>query len=153
VGGTYTNISGATTATYTTVVADLGQYLKVTVTATNTSGSVASTSSATSQIGRGTASASLTVAVGNFIYRSTKQLTATSTVEGKVTFRANRESIPGCKNLALNTGNSFTRICNYKPAIHGAVVITVTFTPTDSNIDGVASVSSAYLVKARTGTR
>ena len=153
VGGTYTNISGATSATYTTVAADVGQYLKVTVTATNTSGSAASTSSATGQISRGSTSVSLTIAAGNFIYRSSKQLTATSTIQGKATFRANRESIPGCKNLTLNSSNSFTRVCNYKPSIHGLVVITLIFTPTDSNIDGSPFVSAAYPVRTRTGTR
>jgi hypothetical protein len=131
----------------------VGQYLKVTVTATNTSGSVAAISSATSQISRASSSATLTVAVGNFIYRASKQLTATSTIEGKVTFRANRESIPGCKNLLLNSGNSFTRNCTYKPSIHGPVVITLTFTPTDANINSSTFVSAAYLVKGRSGNR
>jgi hypothetical protein len=53
-GGSYANISGATGSTYTLVAADVGQYLKSTVTAINGSGSAATTSSATAQIAKAT---------------------------------------------------------------------------------------------------
>ena len=51
-GGSYSNISGATSSTYTLVAADVGQYLKVNVTATNGGGSTTALSSATAQIGK-----------------------------------------------------------------------------------------------------
>jgi hypothetical protein len=51
-GGSYSNISGATSSTYTLVAADVGQYLKVNVTATNSGGSTTALSSATAQIGK-----------------------------------------------------------------------------------------------------
>lgn len=51
-GGSYTNISGATTSTYTLDSADVGQFLKVTVTATNSSGSTTAISSASTQIAK-----------------------------------------------------------------------------------------------------
>lgn len=58
-GGTYSNISGATSSTYTLASADVGQYIKVNVTATNAGGSASALSAATSQIGKAT-QASLT---------------------------------------------------------------------------------------------
>ena len=48
--GSYSNISGATNSTYVLSGADVGNFIKVTVTATNGSGSTASTSIATSQV-------------------------------------------------------------------------------------------------------
>ena len=53
-GGSYTNISGAINSTHNLVAADVGQYLKVTVTATNGSGSASATSIATAQISKAT---------------------------------------------------------------------------------------------------
>lgn len=153
VGGTYTNISGATSANYRLVTADVNQYLKVTVTATNSGGSGTSTSTATAAILRATPGASLTAAAGDFIYRTTKELSVTSSVAGRVTFRANRETIAGCRNLTLNAGNSFTRTCNYKPSIHGLVVITVTFTPTDTSYENRSVISAPYPVKRRISAR
>lgn len=153
VGGTYTNISGATSANYRLVTADVNQYLKVTVTATNSGGSGTSTSSASAAITRATPGTTLTVAAGEFIYRTTKELSVTSSVAGKVTFRANRETITGCRNLTLNAGNSFTRICSYKPSIHGLVVITVAFTPTDTSYENRSLVSAPYPVKRRVSAR
>ena len=50
--GSYSNISGATSQTYTLVSADVGQYLKVNVTASNAGGSNSALSSASSQIGK-----------------------------------------------------------------------------------------------------
>jgi hypothetical protein len=51
-GGSYSNISGATSSTYNLATADVGKYLKSTVTATNDGGSASSTSDATGQIGK-----------------------------------------------------------------------------------------------------
>jgi hypothetical protein len=48
--GTYSNISGATSLTYTLTDNDIDQYLKFAVTATNTSGSATELSSATAKI-------------------------------------------------------------------------------------------------------
>lgn len=50
--GTYSNIAGATNSSYSLVTADVEQFIKVTVTATNSSGSASSTSSATTQISK-----------------------------------------------------------------------------------------------------
>jgi hypothetical protein len=53
-GGSYTNISGATNSTHRLVAADVGQYLKVTATASNASGSASAISVATAQISKAT---------------------------------------------------------------------------------------------------
>ena len=153
VSGTYTNISGATSSNYRLVTADVNQFLKVTITATNTGGSGNSTSSATVAISRATPGTTLSVGAGDFIYRTAKELSVTSSVAGKVTFRANREIIAGCRNLTLTAGNLYTRTCNYKPSIHGLVVITVTFTPTDASFENRSIVSAPYPVKRRISTR
>ena len=48
--GTYTNISGATSLNYTLTDSDVGQYIKLAVTATNSSGSATELSAASAQI-------------------------------------------------------------------------------------------------------
>ena len=52
VSGTYSNISGATSQTYALTSSDVGQFLRVQVTATNSSGSASATSSSTSAISK-----------------------------------------------------------------------------------------------------
>jgi len=152
-GGTYSDIAGAINSTYVLATADVGNFLKVTVTATNSAGSAASLSTATAQVVRASATISLTVAPGDFIYRTAKTLTFTSSVAGKVTLRANREAISGCKNRNLNAGNSYLITCSYKPSTNGFVVITATFTPTDSMIDARSTASPAYFVKRKSVRR
>ena len=53
-GGTYSNISGATSSTYTLTSADIGNYIKVQVTATNAGGSNSALSVATAQVAKAT---------------------------------------------------------------------------------------------------
>jgi len=50
VGGSYSNISGATKSTYVLTSSDIGRYLKVKATLTNTGGSSSATSAATSVV-------------------------------------------------------------------------------------------------------
>lgn len=77
-GGSYSNISGATSSTYTLVSADVGQYLKVNVTATNAGGSVSALSAASSQIGKATQSSlSLSLSTSSKNYPYTQLLTFT----------------------------------------------------------------------------
>ncbi|NBQ99810.1 MAG: hypothetical protein EBT97_05045, partial [Actinobacteria bacterium] len=49
-GGTYTNITGATSLTYTLTDDDIDKYLKFEVTATNASGSTVESSAATARV-------------------------------------------------------------------------------------------------------
>ena len=78
VGGSYSSIAGATSQTYTLATADIGNYLKVNVTASNAGGSNSALSSATSQITKAsqtTLSASLSVT--SKIYPYSQSLTIT----------------------------------------------------------------------------
>ena len=152
-GGSYTNISGAISSTYSLIAADVGQYLKATVTATNAGGSASSTSLATAQISSGSASASLTLAPGNFVFRQSKLITAVSTVAGKITFRVAGKVLPGCKNKTVNSGNSFTATCSYRPSNHSYVTISATLDPTDNYYSSSITSSAQYLVTRRTGPR
>jgi hypothetical protein len=116
---------------------------------------LAETSTATTiTISSGSVSASLTLAPGNLTFRQAKNITAVSTVAGKITFRVAGKVIPGCKNrIAVGSGSSFTAICSYKPSIHSYVTITATLDPTDSFYVGTVTSSAQYLVTRRTGTR
>jgi hypothetical protein len=53
----------------------------------------------------------------------------------------------------LNAGNSYSVTCSFRPSTNGFVVITATFTPTDSMIDARSVVSPSYFVKRKTVRR
>jgi len=115
---------------------------------------LAETSTATTiTISSGSVGAELTLAAGNFVFRQAKNITAISTVAGKITFRVAGKVIPGCKNKAVNAGNSFTTTCSYRPSTHSYVTITATLDPTDSFYTGTGTSSAQYLVTRRTGAR
>lgn len=115
---------------------------------------LAETSTATTiTIASGTVSASLTLAPGNFVFRQAKLITAVSTVAGKITFRVAGKILPGCKNKAVNAGNSFTTTCSYRPSNHSTVTISATLDPTDSYYTGNITSSAQYHVSRRTGPR
>lgn len=76
--GTYSNISGATSQTYSVATADIGNYLKVSVTATNAGGSNSALSSASSQITKATqATLSASLSASSKTYPYTQALTIT----------------------------------------------------------------------------
>jgi hypothetical protein len=121
-GGSYTDISGATSSTYRLVAADVGQYLKVTVTATNASGSAAATSSATAQIAKATPTFSAWSNVTKTFGDANYSVTA-PTVTG---------SIPGSFGYSSsNTGVISILGSTFTVAGGGSATITATFTPTD----------------------
>jgi hypothetical protein len=74
-------------------------------------------------------------------------------VPGKVTFSVAGKVIPGCKNKAVNAGNSRTTTCSYRPSSHSMVTISVTLDPTDSYYRGTFTNSAQFLVSRRTGAR
>jgi uncharacterized repeat protein (TIGR02059 family) len=113
------------------------------------------TSTATTiTISSGSVGASLTLAPGNLTFRQAKNITAVSTVAGKITFRVAGKILPGCKNrIAVGSGSSFTAICSYKPSNHSYVTITATLVPTDSYYTGTVTSTAQYLVTRRTGAR
>lgn len=115
---------------------------------------LAKTSTATTiTIAAGSASASMTIAPGNLVYRQVKEITAVSTVAGKITFRVAGKTLPGCKNRTANAANSFTVICSYKPANHSYVTVSATLVPTDENYLGLVTNSARYLVTRRASSR
>lgn len=77
-GGTYSDIAGATSQSYTLATADIGNYLKVNVTATNAGGSNAALSTASSQITKATQttlSASLSATSKSYPYSQALMIT------------------------------------------------------------------------------
>ncbi len=150
-GGVYSSISGATASTYTLTSADVGQFIRVAVTATNVGGSTTDTSAATAAIIAASSSTSVSLAAGNLIFRTVKIISATPTVAGRLTFRANNVIIPGCKNLAVSANT--LRNCSYRPNTRGYVTISVTLVPTDSGISGNTTRTANFFVLPRSGSR
>jgi hypothetical protein len=115
---------------------------------------LAETSTATTiTISSGTASVSLTIPLGSFVFRQTKNITAVASVAGKVTFTVAGRVIPGCKNKAVNSGNSLTTTCPYRPSNHSMVAISATLDPADSYYRGTFTNSAQFLVSRRTEPR
>ena len=114
---------------------------------------VTTSAAATITVSASGSSATITVAVGTLTYRTTKSISAVASVAGKLTFKANNTTISGCKNLAANSGNSFTRSCSYKPSTRGYVTISVTLVPTDTSYNSSVTKSDTYFVYQRSGSR
>jgi hypothetical protein len=139
-GGAYTNISGATISTYNLVAADVGQYLKSAVTATNASGSAAATSSATAQIAKATPTFSTWTNVvktfGNDTYTVTAP-TVTGSLAGSFSYSSSNTSV-----ISIS-GSTFT------VAGGGSATITATFTPTDTaNYNSASTTNTVTINKA-----
>jgi hypothetical protein len=96
-------------------------------------------------------SVSVTVASGDFNFRTPKSISATPTVDGKITFRANNLIIPGCKNLSAIA--NVARSCSYRPSTRGDVSISVTVVPTDSGFSSSTTRTATYFVLKRSGAR
>jgi hypothetical protein len=150
-GGTYSAISSATSSTYVLASADVGQFIRVAVTATNVGGSTTDTSTATTVVNALTSSTSVTLDVGNLTFRTAKTISATPTVAGRLTFRANNVIIPGCKNLSANA--NVVRTCSYRPNSRGYITISVTLNPTDSGYSANTTSTARYFVYQRSGSR
>jgi hypothetical protein len=95
-------------------------------------------------------SAILSLDPGELVFRQAKQLRATSSVAGRVTFRANGQIIPGCKNKAVSASATVT--CSYRPSTRGSVILSATLAPTDNSYIGVMS-SSNNVIGNRSGRR
>jgi hypothetical protein len=139
-GGSYTNISGATSSTYNLVAADVGQYLKVTVTATNASGSAAATSSATAQIAKATPTFSswsnLTKTFGDANY-TVAAPTVTGSLAGSFAYSSSNTGV-----ISIS-GTTFTVQGG------GSATITATFTPTDTvNYNSATTTNTVTVNKA-----
>ena len=142
-GGSYSNISGAISSTYTLVAADVGQYLKATVTATNASGSATSTSVATAQIAKATPTFSswtnVTKTYGDANYTVTAP-TVTGSLAGTFSYSS------GTTSVISISGTTFT------VAGGGSSIITTTFTPTDTANYNTATIANTVTVNKASQT-
>jgi len=94
---------------------------------------------------------SVSLTAGDLNFRTAKSISATPTVAGKLTFKANNRIIPGCKNLTASA--NIARSCSYKPNTRGDVSITVTLVPTDSGFASSTTRTATYFVYKRSGSR
>jgi hypothetical protein len=120
--------------------ADVGQYLKVTVTATNASGSAAATSSATAQIAKATptfsAWSNVTKTFGDADYSVTAP-TVTGSIPGSFSYSSSNTGV-----ISI-LGSTFT------VAGGGSATITATFTPTDTaNYNSATTTNTVTVNKA-----
>lgn len=151
---TYSYSAGTTTCTLNTNILRPNGVGTCLVTATKASdGFYSSISSAQTTITflSASTSTSISISIGNLVYRQSKSISATPSVAGKLTFRANNVVISGCKNLLAlaNTAKS----CNYKPNTRGYITISVTLMPTDTGYATTSTQSGPYFVNQRSGSR
>ena len=139
-GGSYTNISGETGTTHTLVAADVGQYLKSTVTAINSSGSASATSVATAQIAKANPTFSIWTDIAKTFGDANYTVTA-PTVTG---------SLAGSFGYSSsNTGVISISGSTFTVAGGGSTTITATFTPTDTaNYNSAATTNTVTVNKA-----
>ena len=136
-GGTYANISGATTSTYTLASADVGQFLKVTVTATNSTGSTSAVSSASTQISKANQTITLsTLGTSSKTFPYSQELsmsTSGSVGSGAITYAISvGGTATGC---ALSNSTSSATI---SATTSGTCLVAATIA-TDSNYNGATS--------------
>ena len=104
-GGTYSEITGATSSTYTLTTDDGGKFLKVRVTATNTAGSATAFSSATTAIAKNNQTLTFTNPGTKAYSLGSTSITAQSDKGLEITFTSNSTSIckVGSGTLSGNT--------------------------------------------------
>lgn len=139
-GGSYSNIAGATSSTYVLTSSDIGNYLKVSVTATNAAGSASASSSASQQITKATPTFSswtnVSKTVGDASY-TVSAPTVVGGISGTIGYSSSSTSVISV------SGNTFT------VAGVGSSTITATFTPSDSTLYNSASTTNTVTVLAQ----
>ena len=120
---------------------------------TSTTDSTAYGSAVIVLIYKSTATANLTIPSGDLVYRQLKVLSITSSVAGKITFTSAGKVLPGCKNKAANSANSYTVTCSLRPSTRNTMTITAILDPTNSDYIGTVTSSAQLLVGKRTGPR
>lgn len=145
--GTYTFITGATSLNYTPATADVSKFLKLEVTATNSSGSFVETSTA-----RAISEASPNLAITGLPTTSaTKTINSISLApgfSGTVTFFESGKRIARCINLSSNSANSYTVTCPWQSGNIGYRDITAVFTSSDAGVtNGTAPISKVLITK------
>lgn len=87
---------------------------------------------------------------GTPTYRTTTALTATTNTPSKVTFFANNKRISGCISKATSSNIA---TCNWKPALNGAITLSVQVTPIDTNYSANRISLAPFYSAKRTGNR
>ena len=160
--GSYTNISGATSQTYTLTAADIGNYVKVNVTATNAGGSNSALSSATAQItkaSQSTLTASLSATSKTYPYSQSLTITPSGgSGTGSVTYAiSSGGTASGCAlsdssaTPTISASSSGTCLIaatkasdtNYLSAT--SVNVTFTFNRASSTTLSITSTSGVYM--------
>ena len=147
--------TGATSNSYTTAQLDLvasGYQYRVNITnSKNGATSTAVTSTAVLlTVNSENQRATITLNSGVLTFRQAKSISATVSVAGRVSFKANGKLIPGCSRKAAIAGGTVS--CSYTPSVRGSVIISAIFDPTDSSYSGSTS-NFNCVVAGRSGLR
>ena len=90
---------------------------------------------------------------GNPTFRTTVQITASTSVSAKVTFKVNNVRISGCINKSTAANSPYTVTCNWKPSFRGPVNLSAVATPTTAGISASSSTPLKVFVANRSSTR
>lgn len=77
------------------------------------------------------------------ISRQALSLSATSSIDGRITFRANGKSIGGCVGVSTV---SLTATCSWKPSVKGPTRLTALIVPTQS-VSNASAISTTYWIQ------
>jgi hypothetical protein len=157
-GSSWENLAtgtGFTTSSYTTASLALsanGYQYRVNV--TNSKNGVTSTAltsnAVTLTVNAVNQGATITLSPGVLTYRQVKNVSATVSVAGRVTFKVNGKPIPGCNKRAVSANATVT--CSYTPSIRGSITISAALDPTDNSYSGTTTTINT-VVAGRTGLR
>jgi len=150
--GSYTFITGATALNYTPVSADASKYLKLEVTAINSSGSIVETSTARS-ISEATPALAISGAPTTAPTKTVINLSIAPGYAGRVTFFESGKRIPRCINLASNSGNSYSVTCPWQSGNIGTRDVKAVFTSSDSGASSGSSPVTKIFISKRTTRR
>jgi hypothetical protein len=147
--------TGFTTNSYTTaslaITANGYQYrVNVTNSKNGVTSAALTSSAATLTVNAVNQGATITLSPGVLTFRQAKNLSATVSVAGRVTFRVNGKPIPGCTKKAVAAGGTAT--CSYRPATRGSITISVALDPTDNSYSGTTTTINTVVV-GRSGLR
>ena len=90
---------------------------------------------------------------GSPTFRSTVQITASISVNAKVTFKVNSVRISGCINKPTAANSPYTVTCSWKPSFRGPVNLSAVATPTTAGISASNATPIKVFVANRSGTR
>lgn len=87
---------------------------------------------------------------GTPTYKSVTTLSATTNTPSKVTFLANNKRIPGCISIPTSAN---VATCNWKPALHGSIALSVQVAPNDSEYASTRISFNSVIAQKRTNKR